>query len=84
MHKTDLLEKEYFFLNCLVLKRRNNVVLDSQSFKKLPLKQYFRHKFHKIGIDGGMYPSLHDILSEENDYNLKKTLIVEQEQRKKF
>ena len=48
------------------------------------MKNYFRHKFHKIGVDGGQYPSLFEILSEENDFNLKRTLIVEQEQRKKY
>jgi len=41
------------------------------------MKQYFRHKFIKIGIDGGQYPSLNDLLSEENDFNLKRTIIVE-------
>ena len=34
MQKTDLLEKEYFILNCFVLKRKNNVILERNSFKK--------------------------------------------------
>ena len=78
LQKSDLLEKEYYMLNCLVLKRKN-IVLESKTFKKQPMKQYFRHKFHKIGIDGGQYPSLYDILSQENDFNFKRTIIVEQE-----
>ena len=71
-------------MNCIVLKRKNNVIIDGKTFKKTPIKNHFRHKFHKIGIDGGQYPSLYDILSESNDFNLKRTLIVEQEQRKKY
>jgi hypothetical protein len=78
-----LLEKEYYILSCIVLKRKINVIMERTTFKKQPIKNYFRHKFHKIGIDGGKYPSLFDILSEENDFNLKRTVIVEQEQRKK-
>ena len=79
-----MLEKEYYILSCIVLKRKNNIVLEHKTFKKESIKTYFRHKFHKIGVDGGQYPSLFDILSEENDFNLKRTLIVEQEQRKKY
>lgn len=65
------------------MKRKNNVIMERSTFKKQPIKNYFRHKFHKIGIDGGQYPSLYEILSEENDFNLKRTIIVEQEQRRK-
>lgn len=79
LQRTDLLEKEYYILSCIVLKRKNNVIFERETFKKQPMKNYFRHKFHKIGVDGGQYPSLYDILSEENDFNLKRTVIVEQE-----
>ena len=79
LQKTDLLEKEYFILNCFVLKRKNNIILERNSFKKQPIKNHFRYKFQKIGIDGGTYPPLYDILEEENDLNVKRTIIVEQE-----
>ena len=50
----------------------------------MPIKNYFRYKFQKIGIDGSCYPSLFEILEDEyNDLNIKRTLIVEHEQRKK-
>lgn len=58
--------------------------MERSTFKKLPIKQYFRYKFQRIGIDGGQYPSLFEILEDEhNDLNIKRTLIVEQEQRRK-
>ena len=57
LQKTDLLEKEYYILSCIVLKRKNNVVMERQTFKKESIKTYFRHKFHKIGVDGGQYTS---------------------------
>lgn len=77
MQKTDLLEKEYFILNCFVLKRKNNIILERGTFKKQPIKNLFRYKFQKIGIDGGTYPTLYDILEEENDLNFKRTIIAE-------
>lgn len=83
LQKTELLEKEYFILNCFVLKRKNNVIVTRDTFRKQPIKNHFRYKFQKIGIDGGTYPPLFDILEEENDLNFKRTIIVEQEQRKK-
>lgn len=84
LEKSDLLEREYFVVNCFVLKRKNNVLLERATFKKLPIKQYFRYKFQRIGIDGGQYPSLFEILEDEyNDLNIKRTIIVEQEQRRK-
>ena len=68
-----------------MLKRKNNVIVERQNFKKQPIKQYFRYKFQKIGIDGSSYPSLFEILEDEfNDLNMKRTIIVEQEQRKKY
>jgi len=39
----------------------------------------FRYKFQKIGIDGGAYPTLFDILEDENDLNFKRTIVAEQE-----
>jgi len=67
-----------------VLKRKNNVIIERNNFKKQPIKQHFRYKFQQIGIDGGLYPTLFDILEDEfNDLNLKRTLIAEQEQRRK-
>jgi hypothetical protein len=83
LQKSDLLEKEYFILNCFVLKRKNNVILERNTFKKQPIKNHFRTKFQKIGIDGGTYPTLFEILDQENDLNFKRTIIAEQEQRKK-
>lgn len=62
LQKTDLLEKEYFILNCFVLKRKNNIIIDRATYKKQPIKNHFRYKFQKIGIDGGTYPTLFDVL----------------------
>ena len=76
LHKTDLLEKEYYILNCIVLKRKNNVLIDGAQDKE-PIKNHFRHKFHKIGIEGGQFPTLFEVMGEENDFNFKRTLIVE-------
>ena len=45
LQKTDLLEKEYFILNCFVLKRKNNVILERSNFQKQPIKNHFRYKF---------------------------------------
>lgn len=59
LNQTDLLDKEYFVLNCLVLKRKHNVFMESKTFKKQPMRAHFRHKFVRLGIDGGDYPSLH-------------------------
>lgn len=84
MQKTDLLDKEYFILNCFVLKRKNSIILERGTFKKQAIKNLFRYKFQKIGIDGGTYPTLFDILGEENDLNFKRTIIAEQEQRRKL
>lgn len=71
-------------MNCFVLKRKNNIIMERSTFKKLPIKQYFRYKFQRIGIDGGQYPSLFEILEDEfNDLNIKRTIIVEHEQRRK-
>jgi len=39
----------------------------------------FRYKFQKIGIDGGSFPTLYDVLEEENDLNFKRTIVAEQE-----
>ena len=53
LQRSDLLEREYFVVNCFVLKRKNNIIMERSTFKKLPIKQYFRYKFQRIGIDGG-------------------------------
>jgi hypothetical protein len=84
LRSSDLLEKEYYVLNCLVLKRKNNVLIEKDNIVKEPFKNHFRHKFHKIGIDGGQFPSIFEVLGEENDFNLKRTLIVENDYRKKL
>ena len=84
LRRTDLLDKEYYALSCIVLKRKNNVLMERETLTKEPIKNHFRHKFHKIGIDGGSYPPLYDILQEENDLNFKRMILSEQEQRKKF
>ena len=34
LQKTDLLEKEYFILNCFVLKRKNSIIMERNTFKK--------------------------------------------------
>ena len=45
LQKTELLEKEYFILNCFVLKRKNNIILTRDTFKKQAIKNHFRYKF---------------------------------------
>ena len=45
LQKTDLLEKEYFIINCFVLKRKNNIILERGTVKKQPIKNLFRYKF---------------------------------------
>ena len=84
LQKTDLLDKEYFMLNCIVLKRKNNVLSERSNFTKESFKNHFRHKFHKIGIDSNTYPTLIEVLGLENDYNFKRALVVENEHRKKL
>ena len=51
--------------------------------QKEPFKNHFRHKYDKIAVDGGMFPSLMELVNEENDFNYKRSLLVEQEMRKK-
>ena len=58
LHRTDLLDKEYYLLNCVALRRKNNIISARAAEEKEPFKNHFRHKFHKLGIDGGEYPSL--------------------------
>jgi hypothetical protein len=80
LQRSDLLEREYFVVNSYVMKRRNNILMERSTFKKMPIKQYFRHKYAKIGIDGGQYPSLFEILEDEfNDLNIKRTIVSENE-----
>lgn len=38
LQRSDLLEREYFVVNCFVLKRKNNVIMERSTFKKLPIK----------------------------------------------
>jgi len=38
LRKSDLLEKEYYVLNCFVLKRKNNIILERSNFKKQSIK----------------------------------------------
>jgi hypothetical protein len=49
LHKTDLLEKEYYLVNTIVLKRKNNVLApqdqENELKQKQPFKTHFRHKF---------------------------------------
>lgn len=48
LHKTELLEKDYYLLTALVLKRKNNVVVDDKEkgdVVKQTFKTHFRHKF---------------------------------------
>ena len=49
LFKTELLDKEYYMLNCIVLKRKNNIIKKDESIKD-SFKNHFRHKFHKIGF----------------------------------
>jgi len=87
MLKTDMLEREYFIANCFTLKRKNNVIAgqlnSTKKEAKQPIKNHFRHKWQKIGVDGCAYPSLFEILQQENDLNLKRMILAEQDQRKK-
>ena len=43
---------------------------------------YFRSRYHNLALEGGQFPTLLEILDEEqNDLNMKKTLLVESEAR---
>ena len=85
LHKTELIEKDYYILSALVLKRKNNVVIDSAEVVKQPFKTHFRHKYQKLSVDGHTFPSLNEIVDEDNnDYNFKRSILIEQEQRKKI
>ena len=45
LSKTDLLEKEYYILSCIVLKRKNNIIIERETFKKVPIKNYIVFSF---------------------------------------
>lgn len=84
LHKTELLEKDYYLLNCLQLRRKNNV-LDEKEAKREPFKTHFRHKYQRLSVDGGLFPSLGEVVTEEdNDYNFKRSLLIECEPRRKI
>lgn len=83
LRRTDLLDKEYYVLSCITLKRRNNIIVEGQT-AKLPLKTHFRHRFHKLCVDAGQFPSLSEVTGVENDFNFKRSLLIECEMRKKL
>lgn len=89
LHKTDLLEKDYYLMSCLMLKRKNNILGEVAGSKKGAaekdnFKQHFRHKYQKICVDGRQYPSLIEIMDENYfDYNFKRAICIEAESRKK-
>nr|O00939.1 RecName: Full=Telomerase reverse transcriptase; AltName: Full=Telomerase catalytic subunit; AltName: Full=Telomerase subunit P123 [Euplotes aediculatus]AAC47515.1 telomerase subunit p123 [Euplotes aediculatus] len=82
---TKLLSSDFWIMTAQILKRKNNIVIDSKNFRKKEMKDYFRQKFQKIALEGGQYPTLFSVLeNEQNDLNAKKTLIVEAKQRNYF
>lgn len=67
-----------------MLKRKNNVIIEAKTFKKRPMKYHFRATTKKLALEGGTFPTLLDILdSDVNELNVKRTLLVENEARKK-
>jgi len=53
LRRTDLLDREYYVLGCITLKRRNNVLGEREALTKEPIRNHFRHKFHKLCVEGG-------------------------------
>ena len=84
LRRTDLLDREYYAVGCITLKRRNNVISEKEALAKEPIKNHFRHKFHKLCVEGGQYPPLTEVVGTENDFNLKRSLLVEFEARRKL
>ena len=84
LRSTALLDREYYVVGCITLRRRNNVLAETKASTKEPIKMHFRHKFHKLCVEGGEYPALMEVVGTENDFNLKRSLLVEHEARKKL
>lgn len=82
---TSLLDREYSVLACLTLKRRNNVLAEKGgAMVKEPIKNHFRHRFQKLCVDAASFPSIKEVLGDENDFNFKRSLLVEYEIRKRL
>ena len=82
LKSTHLLDREYYVVGCITLRRRNNVL--GERGAKEPIKNHFRHKFHRLCVEGGEFPSLMEVVGAENDFNLRRSLLVEHEARKKL
>jgi hypothetical protein len=78
---TVLIDREYSVLTCLSLRRRNNVLGDLATSAKEPIRNHFRHRFQKLCVDAGSCPSLKEVLGDDNDFNCRRSLLVEYEAR---
>lgn len=68
-----------------MLKRKNNIVIDSKNHRKREMSHYFRSKFQHIALEGGQFPSLLKVLEQDqNEINAKKTLVVEAKKRDNY
>jgi hypothetical protein len=81
---TALLDREYRVLACLTLRRRNNVLGERDRQAREPIRNHFRHRFQKLCVEAGQCRSLKEVLGEENDFNFKRSLLVEYEARRRL
>jgi len=82
---TQLLSPDFYIMTAQILKRKNNIVIDSKNFRKKEMKDYFRQKYQKIALEGGQFPSLINVLeNDQNELNAKKTLVVEAKKRHNY
>jgi telomerase reverse transcriptase len=82
---TKLLSQDFYIMTAQILKRKNNIVIDSKNFRKKKMKDYFRQKYQKIALEGGQFPSLIKVLeNDQNELNAKKTLVVEARKRQNY
>ena len=82
---TQLLSPDFYIMQVQMLKRKNNIVIDSNNHRRREMSHYFRSKWQQIALEGGQYPSLLKVLEQEqNEINAKKTLVVESRKRSNY
>ena len=82
---TQLLSPNFQIMSVQILKRNNNIVIDSKNFKKKKMKDYYRQKWQRIALEGDQFPSLiHVLENDQNELNAKKTLVVENKKRQPY
>jgi len=74
LSETNLLEKEYFILKFLSL-RRKNTVIDKKKRRKFG--EYFRHKINQVAVDGNDYSDFQEMIDSRDDINLENNLCID-------